>query len=188
MSAFAWLGEFLKGMTSFIPRLRLVKAGHGAIRYSPRGKSEVLKPALYIYWPMVQAFEDFPTAGQTIEVPKQALLTKDLKTVSVGAAMTFEVEDLQAFCVDNWNTFDDVDDIAQVAVRDVVKEHTLAEIQTDPEMDEKLRRAAQRRLRNYGVRVKRMAIKTFAPSQLIHVIGDQAPGVVLTQPPAGDSE
>ena len=188
MAAFSWLGEFLKGMTSFIPRLRLVKAGHGAIRYSPRGKIEVLQAALYVYGPMIQAFEDFPTAGQTTEVPKQALLTKDLKTVSVGAAITFEIEDLQAFSVDNFNTFDDVDDIAQIAVRDVVKEHTLVEIQTDPEMDEKLRKAAQRRLRNYGVRVKRMAIKTFAQSQLIHVIGDQAPMTLVQPQPAGDSE
>lgn len=183
MTAFSWLSELMQGVMKFIPRLKLVKAGHGAIRYGRKGKSEVLEPDLYIYWPIIQDFEDFPTASQTVDVAKMALVTKDGEPVSAGGALTFEVVNLRAFCVDNYNTFEDVDDIAQVALRDVVKVHTYDELQASgPRIDRELRRKANRRLANYGVRVKRFALKTFAPSNLIHVVGDSTGAQIVMQP------
>lgn len=188
MTAFSWLGDMMGGLMKLLPRIRLVKAGHGAIRYSPRGKVEVLGPDLYLYWPVCQEFEDFPTASQTVDVAKLPLVTRDGVRVSAGGALTFEVVNLEKFCIHNWNSFDDVDDIAQIALRDVIRTHDFVEIQDDDsdQIDWKLRREAGRRLRRFGVRVNRLSLKGFAPCRLVHVVGDA--GHTFVAPPKEEAE
>jgi len=179
---FGWIGEYARGILSVLPQRRIVRAGYGAVRYGPRGGIEVLGAGWYLLWPLFQEFEDFPVAKQTAEVPKQPLVTRDGRTVTAGAIIRYSVFDVERFCIKNLNSFDDVDDVAQIAVRDVVISHRFEDLQAQRErVDGELRSVAQRRLRSYGVRVHDLNLKGLAPAQLIHMVSDgQAP--VLIQP------
>jgi regulator of protease activity HflC (stomatin/prohibitin superfamily) len=180
---FGWFGDAARGILSVFPQRRIIKAGHAGIRYGPRGGIDVLPAGWYFLFPLFQDFEQFPIARQTVDVAKQPLMTKDGKTVTAGGAMRFSVNDVHLFCIENYNTFEDIDDVAQVALRDVVISHTLEVLQTDRErLDRELRIRAQRRLRSYGVRVHEFNLKGLAPAQLIHVVSDsQVPVLIQNQ-------
>lgn len=177
---FGWFGDAARGLLSVFPQRRIIRAGHAGIRYGPRGGIDVLPPGWYFFFPLFQDFEEFPIAWQTVDVAKQPLITKDGKTVTAGGAMRFRVDDVKLFCVDNYNTFEDIDDVGQVALRDVVISHTLEALQSDRDLiDRELRIRAQRRVRSYGVRVREFNLKGLAPAQLIHVVSDsQAPVLI----------
>ncbi len=170
---FGWFSDAARGLLSIFPQRRIVKAGHGAIRYGPGGGIEVLAPGWYVIWPIIQHFEDFPIMRQTTDVPKQPLVTKDGRTVTAGGVIRYSVSDVELFCVENFNTFDDIDDVAQIAIRDVVISHDFEILQTERKLiDLELRRTAQRRLKSYGVKVHDLNLKGLAPAQLVHIVSD----------------
>lgn len=172
---FGWIGEYARGLLSILPQRRIVKAGHGAILYGPKGGIKVLGPGWYVVWLLFQEFEDFPIARQTRTIAKEPMVTQDGRVVSAGGIIRWSVEDLEAFCVDNLNTFDDVDDVAQIAIRDVIASHTYDVLLNNRKLtDKQLKSKAQRQLTSYGVRVHGMSLKSFAPAQIIHMVGDSA--------------
>lgn len=177
---FGWFGEAARGLMSVFPQRRIVKAGHAAVLYGPKGGIKVLGAGWFVIWPLFEQYEDFPVARQTADVPKQPLVTKDGRTVTAGAVIRYSVRDVERFCVENLNTFEDIDDVAQIAVRDVVISHTFEQLQTERTMiDEELRRMAQKRLTSYGVKVHDLNLKGLAPAQLIHIVSEgQAPAMI----------
>ncbi len=183
---FGWFGEAARGIMSVFPQRRIVRAGHAAVCYGPRGGTKVLGAGWFIIWPLFEQYEDFPIARQTADVPKQPLVTKDGRTVTAGAVIRYSVRDVERFCVDNLNTFEDIDDVAQIAVRDVVISHDFAALQSErAKIDEELRRMAQKRLTSYGVKVHDLNLKGLAPAQLIHIVTEgQAPALVQAKPEA----
>ena len=180
---FGWFSDAARGMLSIFPQRRIVKAGHAGVRYGPGGGIKVLPAGWYLYWPLLQKFEDFPVARQTTDVPKQPLVTLDGVTVTAGGVIRYSVRDFELFCVENFNTFDDIDDVAQIAIRDVVIRWNFDALQKQRGfVDAELRRAAQRRLRSYGVKVHDLNLKGLAPAQLIHIVTDSNQAPVLVQP------
>lgn len=177
---FGWLGDAARGLLSIFPQRRIVKAGHHAISYGPLGGIKIIGPGWYVIWPLFQQFEDFPTMKQTTDVPKQPLVTKDGRTVTAGGVIRYSVCDVELFCIENFNTFDDIDDVAQIAIRDVVISHDFSTLQNDRKhVDLELRRTAQRRLKSYGVKVHDLNLKGLAPAQLIHIVSDgHAPAMI----------
>src|SRR5690349_6297116 len=177
---FGWFGDAARGVLSIFPQRRIVKAGHAGMIYGPKGGIRVLKAGWYIIWPMFQEYDDFPTARQTANVAKQPLVTKDGKVVTAGGLIRYSVRDVELSCVENYNTFDDIDDVAQVAIRDVIISHDFATLQSErKQIDEELRRNAQKRLTSYGVRVHDLNLKGLAPAQPIHIVSEgQSPALI----------
>ena len=179
---FGWFGDAARGILSIFPQRRIVKAGYGAIRYGPRGGFEVLEAGWYLLWPLIQEFEDFPVGNQTADVPKQFAQTLDGVSVSFGGVIRYRINDIERFAVKNINSFDDIDDVAQIAMRDQVCSKSLEILRRERmRLDGELKTAANKRLKSYGVRVIDLCMKGPAPAQLIHVISDSQQPVMIQQ-------
>ena len=178
---FGWLGDAARGLLSIFPQRRIVKAGYGAVRHNPNGSFRVLGPGWFIFWPLFQELESFPIARQTSDIPKQPLVTKDGIAVSAGGVIRYSVKDVELFCVKNVNAFDDIDDVAQISIRDAVINNTFHRLQTARKgIDRMLTTNAGRRLASYGVEVHDVNLKGLAPAQLLHVVSDSQVPVLIS--------
>lgn len=173
-SAFGWLGHIIEWFGNFIPRVKIVRATHGGIKFRHGKKAIEIKPGICIYWPIVTEVDIFPVARQTHNLPSQVLTTRDGRKVVFDGILVYHVHDLvAAYGAKNWDVSDTINDITMCAVTSVIKSHDfsyLLEHLTD-EITKKLTQEARKKLKRYGIRVHLVGVTSFATAIVIKNIG-----------------
>jgi regulator of protease activity HflC (stomatin/prohibitin superfamily) len=175
-TAFAWLGQIFDAILRFVPRILIVRATHGGVKWRYGSDVYPLMPGLHVYWPLVTELEVIVTARQTLALLKQVLMTKDNKKVVVGIVVVYKIRDVvQAIGKTNWDVDTTINDITQAAVVSVIARHTLQElldmVMTDA-LNDALTKATRRELRQFGVFVSRCKLTDFADCQVYKVVMD----------------
>jgi len=175
-TAFAWVGELVRWMVCWVPRLGLCRATHGGVRFIRGAKVKRIWPGLYVYWPLITEVEVIPTARQSINLPPQTLVTKDGRSVFISVVYTVEITDPVKAIGHAWDTVDTINDIGATAAVQIVTSRTFAELRDNlaGEVCEELAKEAQKLLKPYGVKILQGRLSDFAECRVFRLIGDGA--------------
>jgi regulator of protease activity HflC (stomatin/prohibitin superfamily) len=175
--AFGWIGEIFQTLLKLIPWLVIVPATHGGVAFVRGFKVKEWKPGLHWYWPVVTSYKLMTTVRQTQRIQSKVVMTKDLRTVTVGALVTYFVDDVVSAIAKIADLPSDVMERSQGAILAVVGENTLEGIQADRLLFNKnLTERVAGVLNGYGVQVLQAQLTEFAPCRAFAINGNAAIG------------
>ena len=164
------LSQWLEALTSFIPRLGIMRASHGGIKFRHGHKVIEIKPGLYWYWPLVTEVIDQAIKRQTVKVPTQTIYAICGVSISAGCVIVFEIKDVIKALYETWEIDETIQDEAEAALANVIS--NITSIDTDiTELNKTLTKEMRTSLTQYGISVKRANIRDFAPCRGFRVIG-----------------
>lgn len=127
-------------------------------------------PDLHVYWPVIS---EIVTARQTLDLPRQVLLTKDRQQVVVGTLVVYRIRDIvRAIGERNWDVDTTVADITRAAITKVVNASALNELADTQAIEARLTKECRRQLRQLGVYVHRTALTDFSTCRVYKVLAD----------------
>ena len=129
--AFGWIGEIFQTLLKLLPWLVIVPATHGGVAFVHGHRVKEWKPGLHWYWPVVTTYKLMATVRQTQMIQSKVVMTKDLKTVIVGALVTYVVDDVVSALAKIADLPSDIMERSQGAILTEVSKQTLEEIQAD---------------------------------------------------------
>lgn len=175
--AFGWIGEIFQSLLKLFPWLIIVPATHGGVAFVRGWRVKEWKPGLHWYWPVVTTHKLMATVRQTQMIQPKVVMTKDLQTVTVGALVTYFVDDIVAALSKVADLPSDIMERSQGAILAEVSENNLAEIQADRlAFSKKLTERVSQVLNGYGVQVLQAQLTEFAPCRAIAISGHAAIG------------
>lgn len=164
----AWFGEL-------IPAWDLMQVNEGGVKFLPGGKTEVLEPGIYWWWPATTNVTTIPIARQTLTFG-QRLTTKDEVAVQCNTVIVFIVDDVTKAVVETFDFEDTVGEVAQKVTVKPVMSRPFAKIIDDMadsnEMRNEVTSKARSLLREYGVTVLDGYVCDFTKTQVFSHEGD----------------
>jgi regulator of protease activity HflC (stomatin/prohibitin superfamily) len=174
---FGWIGQIFQTLLRFLPWLVIVPSTSGGVAFVHGHRVKEWKPGLHWYWPLVTTYKLMMTVRQTQRVQSKVVMTKDLKTVTVGALVTYHIDDLVAALAKIADLPSDIIERSQGAILAAVSEMTLEQIQRDRlKFNELLSLRVGEALNGYGVHVIQAQLSEFAPCRAIVINGHAAIG------------
>jgi regulator of protease activity HflC (stomatin/prohibitin superfamily) len=175
--AFGWIGEIFQTLLRFVPWLVIVPATHAGVAFVRGHRVKEWKPGLHWYWPLVTTHKTIAVVRQTQRIQSKIVMTKDLKTVTVGALVTYYIDDVVSAIAKIADLPSDIMERSQGAILAEVSEHTMAEIQGDRVgFNAGLTERVGGALNGYGVKVLHAQITEFAPCRAFAINGHAAVG------------
>lgn len=175
--AFGWLGEIFQTLLKVIPWLVIVPATHRGVAFVRGHKVKEWAPGLHWYWPVVTTYKLLIVVRQTVRIQSKVIMTKDLKTVTVGSLVTYYIDDVIAAGVNIADLASDVIERSQAAILAAVSKHTIESIQSDRlGFNKELTDRVAEVLNGYGVQVLQAQLTEFAPCTAIAINGHAAVG------------
>lgn len=166
--AFGWIGEIFQALLKVIPWLVIVPATHGGVAFVRGRHVREWKPGLHWYWPVATTYKLIMTVRQTQLIQSKVVMTKDLKTVMIGALVTYTVNDVVSAIAKIADLASDVMERAQGAIFSEVSLWTLEEIQANrADFNERLTGRVSEALSEYGVEIIHVQATEFAPCKVI---------------------
>jgi regulator of protease activity HflC (stomatin/prohibitin superfamily) len=177
-SAFAWLNQLIEAFYKLFPRVLIIRATHGGVKWVRGNKIKLLPPGWHLYWPLTTEVELVVTARQTLAIPDQVMATKDGKTVVVKTLVVYRIPDpLKAIGKVNWDVDTTINDMTQAAVAKVIATHVYDEVMAgirDETLTKTLTREVRRELRQFGVHITRCKLVDFAVCKVYKLLTTQA--------------
>ena len=174
---FGWIGQIFQTLLRFFPWLVIVPATSAGVAFARGWRVKEWKPGLHWYWPLVTTYKVIMTVRQTQRIQSKAIMTKDLKTVTVGALVTYYIDDVVAALAKVADLPSDIMERSQGAILALVSEKTLEEIQRDRvAFNLALTARVGEGLNGYGVQVLQAQLSEFAPCRAIAINGHAALG------------
>lgn len=175
--ALGWIGEIFQTLFRLLPWLVIVPATHGGVAFVRGHRVMEWKPGLHWYWPVATTYQLIVTVRQTQRVQSKVVMTRDLKTVVVGALVTYHVNNVVAAISKIADLPSDVIERSQGAILNSVSEHALEEIQRDRgSFNALVTERVGRALNGYGVEVLQVQLTEFAPCRAFAINGHAAVG------------
>jgi regulator of protease activity HflC (stomatin/prohibitin superfamily) len=175
--AFGWIGEIFQTLLKVVPWLVIVPATHGGVAFVHGHRIKEWKPGLHWYWPVVTTYKLIVTVRQTQMIKSKVVMTKDLKTVIVGALVTYYLDDVVAAIAKIADLPSDIMERSLEAILAVVSENTVEDIQADrAEFNKKLTERVGKALNGYGVCVLQSQLTEFAPCRAFAINGNATVG------------
>jgi regulator of protease activity HflC (stomatin/prohibitin superfamily) len=175
--AFGWIGEIFQSLLKLFPWLVIVPATHGGVAFVRGHRIKEWKAGLHWYWPVVTSYRLMTIVRQTQMIQSKVVMTKDLRTVTVGALVTYFVDDVVTALTKIADLPSDVIERSQGAILTEVGLNTLAEIQADRgEFNKRVTDRIGKALNGYGVFVLQAQLTEFAPCRAFSLSGHAAVG------------
>ena len=175
--AFGWIGEIFQTLLRFLPWLVIVPATQGAVAFVHGRHIKEWKPGLHWYWPLVTTYKLMTTVRQTQRIQSKVVMTKDLRTVTAGALVTYIVDDVVAAVAKVADLPSDIMERSQAAIYAELSEKTLEEIQADRlGFNARLTERLAGVLNGYGVQVQQAQLTEFAPCRAFAINAHAALG------------
>ncbi len=167
---FELISQWLEAFTSFIPRIGIMPASHGGIRYKHGHKVSEIKPGIYWYWPLVTTVENFAIKRQTVNVPTQTIYAACGASISAGCVVVFEITNIIKALYETYEIEDTITDEAEALLAQVICKIESIDIDII-DLNKTLTVEMRKRLSPYGITVKRANIRDFAPCRVFRLIG-----------------
>lgn len=175
--AFGWIGEIFQTLLRLLPWLVIVPATHSGVAFVHGSRVKEWKSGLHWYWPVVTSYKLMTTVRQTQRIQSKVIMTKDLKTVTVGALVTYYVDDIVSALVKIADLPSDIMERSQGAILAEVSERTLEDIQANRlSFNAGLTERVGAVLNGYGVQVLQAQLTEFAPCKAFAINGHAAVG------------
>lgn len=168
--AFGWLGEIFQTLMKLFPWLVIVPATHEGVAFVWGRHVRKWGPGLHWYWPVATQFKLIAVVRQTQLIQTKVVMTKDLKTVMVGALVTYYIDDVVQALAYVADLPSDVMERSQGAIYDAIGKYTMEEIQSDRlAFREILTERAGQELNGYGVQLLEVKLTEFAPTRALAI-------------------
>ena len=175
--AFGWIGEIFQTLLRVIPWLVIVPATHRGIAFVRGFRVKEWPPGLHWYWPVVTTYKLIVVVRQTVRIQSKVIMTKDLKTVTVGALVTYHINDVVAAGVHIADLQSDVIERSQAAILAAVSRNTIESVQSDRlAFNQELTERVGEVLNGYGVEIHQAQLTEFAPCTALAINGNAAVG------------
>ena len=167
--AFGWIGEIFETLLKLLPWLVIVPVTHCGVAFVRGYRVKEWKPGLHWYWPVTTVYKLMVTVRQTQRIQSKILMTKALRTVTVGALVTYVVDDVVAA-------------VAHIAPSDIMERSQgaiLAAVSSRTDrcaFNTDLTHTVGCALNGYGVKVLQAQMTEFAPCRAIAIDGHTAIG------------
>jgi regulator of protease activity HflC (stomatin/prohibitin superfamily) len=126
---------------------------------------------------VVTSYKLMATVRQTQRIQSKVIMTKDLRTVTVGALVTYVVDDVVSAIAKIADLPSDIMERSQGAILAEVSERTLEEIQGNRlEFNASLTERVGSVLNGYGVQILQAQLTEFAPCRAFAINGHAAVG------------
>lgn len=170
-----FLNDFFAWLVTYLPNVDLMQVNYGGVKFLPGGRVKVIKPGMYIYWPVTTSVEMIPIRRQSIEV-QQELTTKDQVTVMVKTVIVFSIDDVMKALVETSDFDDTIEEMGQKGTVKAVMgrdfEQVLVDMVTGSDIRNEVTQGARSALRPFGVKVEDSFISSFAKSKVFSLMGD----------------
>lgn len=176
-SALAWIGQIAEWVGKFIPRWFILDVREGGVKYVRGSRVVVLGAGIHWYWPVTTTYDTYPTVRQADNLATQTIVTKDDKTIAVGGMLVYDVEEVGKLLTMTAHAIRLVQDVSLTAVHDVCCNLTWDELKDEQRrgtLDTKLKNAAQKQLKDYGVRVIKCMLTDMAPTRVLRLVQSMA--------------
>jgi regulator of protease activity HflC (stomatin/prohibitin superfamily) len=163
-----WLNQFFEWIVSWFPHIDLMRVDHRGVKFKPGGKTELIEPGLYMWWPVTTDIEEIPIKRRAISVTLR-LTTKDGYTVLIEAVIVFRVNDTMKAIVETYDFDDTIEEMAQKAAKPVVmsrKFDDVMKICADESIDRLLRQGCRDNLKRFGVLVEDAFVSDFSETRV----------------------
>lgn len=172
-SALAWIGQIAEWIGKFIPRWLILDTTEGAVKYVYGKHPVALGPGIHWYWPVTTTTTTYPTAFQADRLQTQTIVTTDDKIIIVGAMISYAVNDILPLVAHTHSAITTVKNLAMTAVHEVCCRMSWDELKSEQRrgtLDTKLKHAAQRLLKDYGVKVEQLMLIDLAPTKVLKMM------------------
>jgi len=173
-SAFAWVGQIIEWLGSWIPRVIICQANEGGVRFR-RGKIvKEIKPGVRCYLPALTTIVKDSTARRTWDLPPQKLTTKDGRTVMVSASIVGSICDVKKAFVDSYDIEGEtIRDRGRKGIVPCVINRTFNEFleQMAEEAEKEATRLVRSALYQFGVKVEEVYFTDYVETKVYCMIG-----------------
>ena len=175
--AFGWIGEIFQTLLRLLPWLVIVPSTHGGVAFVHGHRVKEWKAGLHWYWPVATSYKLMAVVRQTQRIQSKVIMTKDLRTVTVGALVTYYVDDVVSALAKIADLPSDIMERSQGAIFAEISVRTLEEVQANrlafnAALTERLAEA----MNGYGIQVLQAQLTEFAPCRAIAINGHAAIG------------
>jgi regulator of protease activity HflC (stomatin/prohibitin superfamily) len=168
--ALGWVGEIFQTLLKLLPWLVIVPVTHEGVAFVFGRHVRKWGPGLHWYWPVATTYKTIAVVRQTQLIQSKVVMTKDLKTVIVGALVTYYINDVISALVKIADLPSDVMERSQGAIYEAISKYTLDEIQSSrAAFKDILTQQAGEALNGYGVEILQVQLTEFAPTRAISV-------------------
>jgi regulator of protease activity HflC (stomatin/prohibitin superfamily) len=174
---FGWIGQIFQTLLRFLPWLVIVPATQAGVAFVHGRRIKEWQPGLHWYWPLVTTYKLMTTVRQTQRIQSKVIMTKDMKTVTVGALVTYYVDDIVSAVAKIADLPSDIMERSQGAILAEISERTMEEVQRDRiAFNQSLTGRVGEALNGYGVHVLQAQLSEFAPCRAFALNGHAAIG------------
>jgi regulator of protease activity HflC (stomatin/prohibitin superfamily) len=174
---FGWIGQIFQTLLRFFPWLVIVPATQAGVAFVHGRRIKDWQPGLHWYWPLVTTYRLMTTVRQTQRIQSKVIMTKDLKTVTVGALVTYYVDDIVSAVVKIADLPSDVMERSQGAIFAAISEMTVEQVQANrAAFNQALTTKVGESLNGYGVQVIQAQLSEFAPCRAFAINSHAAVG------------
>lgn len=171
--ALEWIGQLAQWFGQFFPRWIILNTTEGAVKFVKGSRVVMLQPGIHWYWPATTEVKAWVVARQAVDLPTQAVVTIDGKSISVGGAVIFRIVEAETLIADTWDPDKLIRVKAAGVVHDVCSRMDWIALQAAKHsgaLNMELRRAIRRKLKPYGVRVLDATLTDFAPCRVLKIV------------------
>jgi hypothetical protein len=171
-----WIGELARWLGRFFPRLLHLECTDIGVFITRGRKVKVIRPGLWIYWPIWTTWLQRPGNVQTLRLPSQSLLTDDKEVVVAGGMIRYEFdrdpEAVRKALVDTEDVENAITDEAMGVFCKFVTSKDLATLQGErTAINQALTGRLKTALALYGVNVLRAQLTDFSTCVTLNHLG-----------------
>jgi regulator of protease activity HflC (stomatin/prohibitin superfamily) len=163
-----WLGQFVEFLFSFVPRVRIIPWNEAGVRYVRGLEPQYVPPGLTWYWPWCTTMRLIHTSRCVMPIQPVSVETKDQVSVSIGAVLTYRVDNPVVYDAHNFDADDNLAEAAQGILRDAACDSTWEKLRGDASDGSRLASYLKNRmskaLESYGV-----VIESCRPNDLVRI-------------------
>lgn len=155
---FGWLAQFIDFVISFVPRIKVLAWNERGVKFTRGGRPTEVGPGVTWYWPWCTKIVCHFVVRCSLQLEPLSIETKDGVPAAVGLVVVYRITDVVAFEAENFNADDNMAEVALACLRNVVMEHSWAELKADAadgsRLEGKLTRRMGKTLEQFGVTVE----------------------------------
>lgn len=157
MHALDWLGDLVRELARFIPRVVLIRNTRRGVRFT-LGRATLVGPGLVCYWPLISEVETVSVVRQTLNLTYQSLIASSGTEVAIASTVVYTIDDPLLALTSTDDLTDTIGDVAQWGVKRLVTQCSCDELRAgrtvhNRSIDKMLRSKLGTDLQPYGVTV-----------------------------------